>query len=100
MTNPGRLPTEIADMAPAPTQLRITIRSAFNWRAEQAIRPAVVNRKICGGNRTTRGAQTQQVLASVIRTARQRLVDLTELFTTLLRSPHPTVPKALQAPPR
>ena len=73
---------------------------ATNWRAEQAIRPAVVNRKICGGNRTTRGAQTQQVLASVIRTARQRLVDLTELFTTLLRSPHPTVPKALQAPPR
>ena len=38
--------------------------------------------------------------ASVIRTARQRLVDLTELFTTLLRSPRPTVPKALQAPPR
>ena len=73
---------------------------ATNWRAEQAIRPAVVNRKICGGNRTARGAQTQQVLASVIRTARQRLVDLTELFTTLLRSPRPTVPKALQAPPR
>ena len=73
---------------------------ATNWRAEHAIRPAVVNRKICGGNRTPRGAQTQQILASVIRTARQRLVDLTELFTTLLRSPRPTVPKALQAPPR
>ena len=73
---------------------------ATNWRAEHAIRPAVVNRKICGGNRTPRGAQTQQVLASVIRTARQRFVDLTELFTTLLRSPRPTVPKALQAPPR
>ena len=26
--------------------------------------------------------------------------NLTELFTTLLRSPRPTVPKALQAPPR
>lgn len=73
---------------------------ATNWRAEHAIRPAVVNRKICGGNRTPRGAQTQEILASVIRTARQRLVDLTELFTTLLRSPRPTVPKALQAPPR
>ena len=46
------------------------------------------------------GVTTQQILASVIRTARQRLVDLTELFTTLLRSPRPTVPKALQAPPR
>ncbi len=28
---------------------------ATNWRAEQAIRPAVVTRKVCGGNRTRRG---------------------------------------------
>ena len=69
---------------------------ATNWRAEHD-RPAVVNPVAA---RTPRGAQTQQILASVIRTARQRLVDLTELFTTLLRSPRPTVPKALQAPPR
>ena len=40
---------------------------ATNWRAEQAIRPAVVIRKVCGGNRTRRGADTQQVLASVVR---------------------------------
>ena len=33
---------------------------ATNWRAEHAIRPAVVNRKICGGNRTPSGARTQQ----------------------------------------
>ena len=45
---------------------------ATNWRAEQAIRPAVVTRKVCGGNRTRKGADTQQVLASVVRTARQR----------------------------
>ena len=44
---------------------------ATNWRAEQAIRPAVVTRKVCGGNRTRRGADTQQVLASVVRTAKQ-----------------------------
>ena len=40
---------------------------ATNWRAEQAIRPAVVIRKVCGGNRTRivpEGADTQQVLAS------------------------------------
>ena len=43
---------------------------ATNWRAEQAIRPAVVIRKVCGGNRTRHGADTQQVLASVVRTAR------------------------------
>ena len=72
---------------------------ATNWRAEHAIRPAVVNRKICGGNRTPRGAQTQQILTSVVRTARQRLVDVTECFTTLLRRRQPTVPKAFQPPP-
>ena len=49
---------------------------ATNWRAEQAIRPAVVIRKVCGGNRTRKGADTQQVLASVVRTARQRKLDL------------------------
>ena len=31
---------------------------ATNWRAEQAIRPAVVIRKVCGGNRTRHGADT------------------------------------------
>lgn len=69
---------------------------ATNWRAEQAIRPAVVTRKICGGNRTRRGADTQQVLASVVRTIRQRCLDLTTVFTTLLRAPRPTVPADLQ----
>ena len=71
---------------------------ATNWRAEHAIRPAVVNRKICGGNRTPRGARTQQILASVVRTARQRHVDLNDLFTTLLRAPRPMVPAALHPP--
>lgn len=37
--------------------------------AEQAIRAAVVNRKICGGSRTQRGAQAQGILMSVLRTA-------------------------------
>ena len=69
---------------------------ASNWRAEQAIRPADVARKICGGNRTRRGADTQQVLASVVRTIRQRCLDLTTVFTKLLRAPRPTVPAALQ----
>jgi transposase len=67
---------------------------ATNWRAEHAIRPAVVNRKVCGGNRTVRGAHTQQVLASVVRTARQRHLDLDQVFTTLLRAPYPIVDAA------
>ena len=69
---------------------------ATNWRAEQALRPAVITRKVCGGgNRTRRGADTQQVLASVLRTAQQRNLDSTDLFTTLLRSPAPIVSPAL-----
>ena len=39
---------------------------ATNWQAEQAIRPAVVTRKVCGGNRTPRGAATQSIVASVL----------------------------------
>ena len=54
-----------------------------NWRAEQAIRPAVVTRKVCGGDRTRRGADTQQVLVSVGRTARQGGLDPRPLITTL-----------------
>ena len=72
---------------------------ATNWRAEHAIRPAVVNRKICGGNRTPRGARTQQILASVVRTARQRHVDLDDLFTTLLAGATTRLSRRLSTPP-
>jgi hypothetical protein len=85
---------------PLPAQLCITIRSAFNWRAEHAIRPAVVLRKVCGGNRSARGANTQQILASVLRTAQQRGLDPTTILTTLLRAPSPVVSAALHAPPQ
>ena len=72
---------------------------ATNWRAEQALRPAVVIRKVCGGNRTRHGADTQQVLASVVRTARQRHLDLPPLITTMLRALEPVVPELLGLPP-
>ena len=72
---------------------------ATNWRAEHAIRPAVVTRKVCGGNRTRRGADTQQVLASVVRTAHQRNLDLAPLIATMLRATNPTAPDQLQRPP-
>lgn len=72
---------------------------ATNWRAEQAIRPAVVTRKMCGGgNRTWRGAETQQVLASILRTASQRGLDANEIFVQMLRSPVPVIPAGLQIP--
>ncbi|MGH8519649.1 MAG: IS66 family transposase, partial [Panacagrimonas sp.] len=73
---------------------------ATNWRAEHALRPAVVTRKMCGGgNRTARGARSQEVLASVLRTADQRGLDATELVVTLLTAPTPTVPRSVRSVP-
>ena len=72
---------------------------ATNWRAEHALRPAVVTRKMCGGgNRTRRGADSQQLLASVLRTADQRGLDATNLLVTLLTARTPAVPSILAVP--
>lgn len=68
---------------------------ATNWRAEQAIRPMVVNRKVSGGNRSERGAETQEILSSVVQTARLRDLDPRDVLVDLLRSPQPTVSPAL-----
>jgi len=73
---------------------------ATNWRAEHAIRPAVVTRKVCGGNRTARGAETQQILASVLRTLDQRGLDPSDVLTPLLHTRQPIVAPALRLPPR
>jgi transposase len=64
---------------------------ATNYRAEQAIRPAVINRKTSAGNRTSRGARAQAVIMSVQRTAKQRLVSAFEAFKQMLRDPTPRV---------
>jgi transposase len=48
---------------------------ATNYRAEQAIRPAVVNRKVWGGNRTHKGAAAQSILMTMIATLRQNRCD-------------------------
>jgi hypothetical protein len=53
------------------------------------LRPAVVTRKVCGGNRTDRGAHTHEVLASVLRTIQQRQLDASAIVSNLLRAPHP-----------
>jgi len=68
---------------------------ATNWRAEQALRPAVVTRKVCGGNRTDCGAHIQQVLASVLRTIQQRQLDASDVFADLLRAQTPITALAL-----
>jgi len=64
---------------------------ATNWRAEHAIRPAVVTRKTWGGNRTWTGAATWQALTSVVRTASQQGHDPVDLLARLLRAPDPIV---------
>ena len=59
---------------------------ATNWRAEQALRPMIVNRKSWGGNKTRRGADSAAVIASVMRTAQLNNLDpidtLAQLRTT------------------
>jgi FtsZ-binding cell division protein ZapB len=51
-----------------------------NNRAERAIRPAVIFRKISFGNRTTQGAYLYTILASVIETYRLKNKDITKFL--------------------
>ena len=71
---------------------------ATNWPAEQAIRPAVVNRKSCGGNRTQAGAHIQAVLMSLFRTSHQRDLAPLQICTRLLQTPDIPHYKLLPAP--
>jgi transposase len=62
---------------------------ATNWRAETGIRPAVVNRKVWGGNRTWNGAVTQGRITSIIRTATQHSIDAVSYLADRARGPDP-----------
>jgi len=57
-----------------------------NNAAERALRPAVVMRKITGGNRSESGARAWSILASVMRTAEQQGRDVVETLKMLLRA--------------
>src|SRR5216683_2738986 len=59
---------------------------ATNHAAERAIRGMVIARKVWGGNRTWAGAQTQQILVSVLRTCWQQGKDAFARLVGLLRS--------------
>jgi transposase len=54
--------------------LRTMDADATNWRGEHAMRYAVVNRKVWGGNRTKNGAENQAILMSVLRTLHLRQI--------------------------
>jgi transposase len=72
-----------------------------NWEAEQAIRPAVVNRKVWGGNRTWVGAHAQEVLLSVLETCRRvGLVGLDFVSQTLRAYGNPLLPRPILLTPR
>jgi len=60
---------------------------ATNFLAEQALRPAVVNRKMCAGNNTPRGAKAQATLMTVLHSARKRAADTISLVVDALRNP-------------
>ena len=80
------------------TFLRHQDVDATNWRAEQAIRPAVVNRKVWGGNRTDAGARAQSVLMSVLQTARLLGRDSMHFLSRLLCAPADQRPMLVPAP--
>ena len=70
---------------------------ATNWQAEQALRPAVVNRKVWGGNRTWRGARAQSILMTVFQTCvRQGRSAIDYVSQVLRRREH--APPLLPAP--
>lgn len=73
------------------TFLRKPEVDATNWRAEQAIRPAVVNRKVWGGNRTWAGATVQATVMSVLVTCGQQGLDALKFLADNLKSRTPVV---------
>ena len=61
---------------------------ATNNQAERQLRPAVIARKLSCGNRTDKGAQTWEVLASLAVTSAQRNNSFKDLIkTAVYRSP-------------
>jgi transposase len=73
------------------TFLREPTVDATNWRAEQAIRPAVVNRKVWGGNRTWNGAEVQSILMTILVTANQQAINALDFLKKNLTSSRPVL---------
>jgi transposase len=72
-----------------------------NWEGEQAIRPAVVNRKVWGGNRTQAGARAQAVLMSVLETCKRAGQSALDFVSQTLRAfGNPALPRPILLNPR
>jgi transposase len=63
-----------------------------NNRAERAIRPAVVTRKISGGNRSPVGASALSIITSIIQTSKQQGKDFVEVGMEIIRRYHANLP--------
>ncbi len=68
---------------------------ATNWPAEQAVRPAVVNRKVFGGNRTAAGGHAQEILGSVFATLAKRALDALPFLSLIIRLPADQRPRRI-----
>ena len=68
------------------TLLRQANVEATNYRAEQAIRPSVVNREVWDGNPTDNGTHGQSILTSVLVTCDQLLRNPLEFLAQSLRT--------------
>jgi len=72
-----------------------------NGAGERAIRPAVVNRKVWGGNRTWVGGDAQEVLMSVLETCRRSGRPGLEFVSQTLRAfANPRLPRPILLTPR
>jgi transposase len=72
------------------TYLRIPGIDATNYRAEQALKGPIVNRKVWGGNRSEDGAAAQGILASVLGTLTKKAVGTIDWLSGLFRAPADT----------
>jgi transposase len=62
---------------------------ATNYRAEQALRFGVTNRKVWGGNRTVKGKNAQAILMSVMETVRRQGQNPLDFVAEILRNKSP-----------
>lgn len=72
------------------TFLKVKGIDATNYRAEQALKMPIVNRKVWGGNRTEDGAAAQSVLASVLKTLTMTGRQSIDWLGSLFRNPRST----------
>ena len=66
-----------------------------NNRAERATRPAVVTRKISGGNRSSKGTEALGIITSVIQTCKLQDRDFVEVGLDVIRRYHAGLPAGI-----